>query len=174
MKKTFPLLMAVMAVVVFALPVTAQTAPKIGFVNSQRILSEAPGAREAQQTFEREMQGYQQELGQMEEELSGLIEDYQQRQTMLSRDARREEELRIQGKQTELQQRAMELEEEAGQRQQELMDPIMERVQTVIEQIRAEGDYSLILDAATGAFVAADPSLDLTDRVIARLREGTN
>jgi Skp family chaperone for outer membrane proteins len=45
----------------------------------------------------------------------------------------------------------------------------MDKVNTVIETIRAEGDYHLILDLAAGSIVAADPSLDLTQEVIARL-----
>jgi outer membrane protein len=170
MRKTFPFVMAVLALTVLALPASAQTAPRIGYINSQRLLAEAPGAREAQQAFERDMQGYQQELGKLEEQLTEMITQYQQRQTMLSTEARRQEESAIRDKQTELQQRAMELEEQAGRRQQELVEPIMTRIQTVIEQIRAEGNYALILDAATGVFVAADPALDLTDQVLSRLR----
>ena len=40
----------------------------------------------------------------------------------------------------------------------------------IIEAIREEGAYSLILDAASGSIVSADPALDLTQEVIARLQ----
>ena len=36
----------------------------------------------------------------------------------------------------------------------------MDEVNTVIEAVRAEGQYHLILDVAAGAIAAADPSLD--------------
>jgi Skp family chaperone for outer membrane proteins len=57
-------------------------------------------------------------------------------------------------------------------RQAQLVKPIMERVQNVIEAIRAEDGYSMILDVGAGAsvVVAADKRLDLTDRVLARLK----
>ena len=46
-----------------------------------------------------------------------------------------------------------------------------ERVQAVIEGIRAEGNYAVIFDVAAmgGAMVAADRSLDITAQVIQRL-----
>jgi outer membrane protein len=57
-------------------------------------------------------------------------------------------------------------------RQAELVKPIMQRVQTVIEAIRSEDGYSVILDvgAQSSVVVAADKRLDLTDRVLARLK----
>jgi outer membrane protein len=57
-------------------------------------------------------------------------------------------------------------------RQAQLVKPIMERVQAVIETIRAEDNYAVILDvgAQVSVVVAADKRLDLTDRVLARLK----
>jgi Skp family chaperone for outer membrane proteins len=46
----------------------------------------------------------------------------------------------------------------------------MDSINTVIETIREEGAYSLILDVAAGSIVAADPALDLTPVVIERLQ----
>jgi Skp family chaperone for outer membrane proteins len=45
----------------------------------------------------------------------------------------------------------------------------MDRVNAAIEEIRAEGSYALIVDVSSGAVVAADPLLDLTQEVLARL-----
>ena len=58
----------------------------------------------------------------------------------------------------------------AGQRQQELVQPVMDKINQVIEQIRAEGAYTLIFDVSAGGVVAADPGLDLTQEVIRRLK----
>jgi Skp family chaperone for outer membrane proteins len=45
----------------------------------------------------------------------------------------------------------------------------MDKVTAVIEKMREEGNYSLILDVAAGSIISADPSLDLTQEVIRRL-----
>ena len=59
-------------------------------------------------------------------------------------------------------------------RQRELLEPIQSRVTAVIEGIRAEGNFAIIFDitAPGSGIVTADKSLDLTDRVIARLQAG--
>lgn len=57
----------------------------------------------------------------------------------------------------------------AEQRRDELIQPVMDRINTIIEAVRVEGQYHLILDLAAGSIVAADPALDLTQQVIGRL-----
>ncbi|TFG62604.1 MAG: OmpH family outer membrane protein, partial [Gemmatimonadales bacterium] len=71
--------------------------------------------------------------------------------------------------QGQLEARRAEMETEAGQRQQDLLRPILERVSTVIETIRGERNYAMVFDISTEGVVAADPSLDITDLVKGRL-----
>ena len=66
--------------------------------------------------------------------------------------------------------RQQELELQLNQRQQELLQPVNDRITAVIEEIRVEGNYAIILDAASAAIVAADPALDLTQEVLTRLQ----
>jgi outer membrane protein len=154
----------------FAQPVEAQT-PRIGYIDSQAILQEAPGAQEAQQEFERNMQGYQEEIQQMGEELERLIEQYQQQERTLSPEARQRREEEIRQKEMQYQQRVEEMEMEAADRRQQLVEPILDRMSGAIEQIRSEGQYTMIFDVASRAIIAADPELDLTTQVLQRLRE---
>jgi hypothetical protein len=48
----------------------------------------------------------------------------------------------------------------------------MEQINTIIDQIRNEERYAMIFDvgAQGGAVVAADTTLDITDKVISRLK----
>jgi Skp family chaperone for outer membrane proteins len=48
----------------------------------------------------------------------------------------------------------------------------MERINAVIEDIRADGGYSMIFDVAAQGIIAADPALDLTAEVVRRLQAG--
>ncbi|MFW6090209.1 MAG: OmpH family outer membrane protein, partial [Gemmatimonadota bacterium] len=61
------------------------------------------------------------------------------------------------------------METELGERQQELLQPILERVSGVIEEVRNEREYAMVFDISTEGVVAADPSLDITEIVKARL-----
>jgi outer membrane protein len=168
MRRTAPAL-AALAFLLSAGAAEAQTL-KIGYINSQEILAQAPGAEEAGRQFDQEMQGYQTELAQLEEELNGMQQRLQQQQLTLSPEAKANREQQLQQRLTEYQQRTEQLQELANQRRAALIEPVMDNINTVIEAIRAEGGYSLILDVAAGSIIAADPALDLTEMVIQRLQ----
>ena len=163
---------AVAAVLVLAGGAKAQQATQgqIVFINSQQVIAAAPGAREAQSTLEREMGTLRTEVQGMEATLDSMMTSYEQRQVMLSPEARRQLQDEIRTRQREFQQRAQQMEQQAGARQAELLQPIMARVQQVIDALRAERGYALVLDAAEGGLISADPALDITQEVLTRLR----
>ncbi len=143
---------------------------RLGYVNLQRILAEAPGTADAQATFERDMQMYRAELERMEAELETLQDNFDRQQGTMTAAVRDERQLEMQQKFFAYQQRQMELEETAQRRQSELVGPIMQRIMAVTEEVRQEGSYAMIFDAAAGALVTADPTLDVTDQVLQRLQ----
>ena len=69
-----------------------------------------------------------------------------------------------------LEKKAEELQNQAARRQQEVMEPIMQRVEEIISQVRQAEGYAIVFDVASEAIVSADPSLDLTTKVIERLK----
>jgi outer membrane protein len=172
MRKLFTPVLAVLSVLVVAAPAVAQAqAPtRVGYVDTRRVIQEAPGAQEARATMEREMQGWQQQLQAMDDSLRTIMTEHQQRSLVMSADARQRREQEIVQKQQGFEQRAQALQQQAGRRQQELMEPIMERVETVISDVRQSEGFAIIFDVASEAIVSADPALDITERVIARLK----
>jgi outer membrane protein len=150
-------------------PASAQ-ATKFAFINSQKILAEAPGTGEAQKAFEADMARYRAQVDSLEQALEKAQQDYGRQQATLSEQAKRERQQQLQQQFATYQQRVAELEQVAQRRQAELVQPIMKRVTEVIEEIRKQGNYGMIFDASAGSLITADPSLDLTDRVLERLR----
>lgn len=142
---------------------------KIGYVNSQEILANAPGAREAQQAFERDMQAFTTEAQQLQDELTRMQQQLAQQELTLSPEAKRNRQQQIQQKAQEAQSRMEQMDQIASQRRAELVQPVMDRITEVIEAMREEGNYALILDVAAGSIIAADPTLDLTAEVLRRL-----
>ncbi|MEM7417393.1 MAG: OmpH family outer membrane protein [Gemmatimonadota bacterium] len=163
------LALSALAFLLSAGAVEAQTL-KIAYINSQEILLNAPGAEAAQQAFDQEMEGYQVEIVQLEQELQNMETALQQQQLTLSPEARTAREQQLQAKFQEYQTRTTQLQEMANTRRAELIQPVMDNITAVIEALREEGAYALILDAASGAIVSADPALDLTQTVISRLQ----
>lgn len=141
------------------------------YIDSQELLEKAPGASEAQQTFQQEMSQYRSEVDQLRSELDSLRQAYQQQEGMLSPSARETRQQEIVEKQRQLQQRLQELERQATQRRQELLAPILDEVRSVIREIRDENGYTMVFDASASGLLAADPRLDITGLVIQRLQE---
>lgn len=102
-----------------------------------------------------------------------MQQQLQQQSLTLSPEAKANREAQLQQRLVEAEQRAQQMQAALQQRQAELIQPIMEEVTAVIEAIREEGNYSLILDAGAGSIISADPSLDLTQEVISRLESGS-
>lgn len=172
MRKVWSMLAAVAGVALLGGAASAQSAGKIAYVDSRRLVAEAPGAKEAQSTFEKEMQGYQVQMKVMEDSLKAMMDEYQQKSVMLSPDAKKQREEAIRAKQEAYQQKASSLEEQASKRQSELVQPVMDRIKGVLSDVRKEGGYAMIFDVAGNAgLVAADPALDITDQVLTRLKQ---
>ncbi len=175
MRNVLSVIVAAAGLGLLATGVSAQAPTKIAFIDSRKIIAEAPGAKEAQATFDKEMQGYQAQLKVMEDSLKSMMDDYQQKSTTLSPEAKKQREDAIRARQEAYQQKASQLEEQAGSRQAQLVQPVMDRIKAVISQIRQEGGYSMIFDVGGqgSGVVAADTTLDLTAQVLARLARAT-
>lgn len=173
MRNLFAPVLAVVGLLMVTAPVAAQAPTKIGYLDSRRVIQEAPGAQAARETIEREMQAAESELQTLEDSLQSMITDYQQKQPMMSAEARQQREQQIRTDQQTFQQRMEQLQQQIGQRQQEIMAPIMQRVEQAISELRQADGYAVIFDIASEAIVSADPSLDVTARVIERLREAS-
>ncbi len=143
---------------------------KLAYINSNEIIAQAPGAAEAQATFEREMARWRSQVTALADSLQEMIRQYEQQQVMLSPEARQQRQAEINQRRLEYQQRTANVEETAQRRQQELVAPIFESVSNVLAQVREEEQYTMIFDAAAGALIAADTTLDITGLVIQRLQ----
>lgn len=143
---------------------------KLAYINSNEIIAQAPGAAEAQATFEREMARWRSQVTALADSLQEMIRQYEQQQVMLSPEARQQRQAEINQRRLEYQQRTSNVEETAQRRQQELVAPIFESVSNVLAQVREEEQYTMIFDAAAGALIAADTTLDITSLVIQRLQ----
>ncbi|MCI0433029.1 MAG: OmpH family outer membrane protein [Gemmatimonadetes bacterium] len=150
-------------------PLTAR-AQRIAYLDSRRVLQEAPGASEARTLINGELARFDAQLKVLEDSVNAMLADYQRRSVLLSPDEKAKQEQTIIQRRQSMEQRAQAIRQQAGARQEELMQPVMDRVQKAIEDIRKEGGYSIIFDAQGGAMVAADSTLDLTVQVIERMK----
>jgi outer membrane protein len=152
-----------------------QGGSKVAYVNTQAILKQTPGYVKAESTFTKELETYRVEVQKLQASLDSSASDFDQQSVMLSPTQRAAKRKDLQTQQQKLEQRTHELQQRAATRERELLDPIQSKVNSVIEGVRAAGNYAVIFDvsAPNNGIVTADKSIDLTQRVIQQLKAGS-
>ena len=149
-----------------------QSAPTFGFVNLETIMQQTPGYDEALKAFEDEFKPFEEEIQAMVERRDSMIQEYERQQVVLSPTSRQEKETEIRDLQQRFEQRAQDLQVRSQARERELVAPLEQRVQAIIEGIRAERNLGIVFDfASLQGVAAADPALDLTPLVVQRLQQ---
>ncbi|NIP79350.1 MAG: hypothetical protein GWM90_09100 [Gemmatimonadetes bacterium] len=165
--------LAVMALVLVAAPLAAQQRGSIVFLDSERLRREAPGLQAARERMQQEMQSLEAQadsaLAPLQAEFQAMAQAFQQQQGTMAADRRQQEQQALAQKQQELQQAGAQWEQRAAAKQNEILAPALERINTVIDALRNENGYAFVLDVAAGGVVAADPALDITEEVLRRL-----
>ena len=155
-------------------PLAAQSGQKMAFIRSSVLLEQAPGRVEAEAQFDRETGTYRDQIKRMSDSLNALVADFEKVQATLSAATRDSRGKAIQAREADYQRRTRELEQKAQQRQTELVQPILDRVKQAIEDIRIEGGYAFIFNVEQGSpIVSMDKNLNVTDRVLVKLRSAT-
>jgi outer membrane protein len=153
--------------IAFSSVVLAET--KIGFVNSQKILNDAPQAARAKKKIEKDFEKRDQELQKLAKQLQSMQENLDKNAVTMAESERRNKEREFADLNRDFQRKQREFREDLSQRQNEEMASIFERVNKVIKQIAETEKYDIIFQEA----VYANPRIDITDRVIKALGDGT-
>lgn len=170
--RCFPLALLVAAMLAVPASTARAQGGGVAFVNIRAVLAQAPGYAQAESTWVREVEGYRVEIGRMQDSLNAAVAKFEESSVMLSASNRATERKKLEDLETALRAREQELQTQAGRRRQELLDPVEERVVSIVEGVRAEGNHSMVFDVSnqSSAIVAADKSRDITQRVIERLK----
>ena len=149
-----------------------QAAPtKLAYVNVRAVLQQTPEYVKAESLFAKELEGYRAQVAKMQAQLDSASAEFEQQSVLLSPSARNAKRKELEDKAAALQQQTQTMQQQAAARERELLDPIQSRVSAVIEGIRAEGNYAMIFDVSNAnGIVAADKTLDITDKVLDRLK----
>ena len=161
------------ALLLLAHPSAAQI--KIGYVDSQKILESYKEAQDAQKQLAEVNKGWEEEARNMQRELQTKQDELESQALLLSEEKRKEKEADLQNLYLRFQQFQQEKwgqQGEAFKKQNELMKPIIEKVQVVIKRLGAEEKYDYIFDTVAGNIVYAGTGQpDLTAKVIDELNK---
>ncbi len=159
-----------MGVALFVMSGVTNAQVKIAHVNTAEILDVMPDKAKAEKDLEKYYNELQAQLQTMASEYQTKMQDYEANQATMSNLVKQSKEKEIIDIQNRIQQFQANAEQEFEAKRAELLSPILEKIQTAINNVGKEKGYSYILDLATGAAVyVGDDAIDVTKDVKAKL-----
>jgi len=149
---------------------------KIGYIDSTKIFAEYKETQEAERIYKKEVEAWKAKASKMEQEIMKLQDELKAQSLMLSEEKQREKKLELDRKMQEYQKFMDETFGENGlaaRRNKELTQPIVDKINAILDRIGKEEGFTIIFDTANSSIVYTDKEqvVDLTDKVLEELNK---
>jgi len=154
-----------------SVPLTAKEF-RVGYIDLDRIIAKYEAASEAQKQLAAEIAKYQAKADSLQREYQQAQEEYESQQLTLSEEGKRAKLAEVEQRKRRYDSYLNEVYGTGGkidQKNQELIAPIVEQIDTVVCQLAQEEGIALVLDATKAGIIYAASGLDLTELVIEEL-----
>jgi outer membrane protein len=144
---------------------------KIGYINSEKIIAEYEETKSAEEKLKKEYAKWEQEATERQKKIKDMQDQLEKQSLLLSAERKKEIEANLQQEYIEYQKF---LQEKLGQggdvekKNAELLKPIIEKINVILDKIAKNENYDFIFDAR-GGVVYAKKAYDLSDKVIQAL-----
>ena len=136
---------------------------KVGYVQVDKILQEAPQTAESGKKLEKEFSPRSQELDRMAKQIKDLETALDKDGLTITDAERRSKERDVQNIKTEFQRKQRELREDINLRKNEELGSLQDRINKAVQSVAKSESYDLVM--YSGVAYAAD-KIDITDKVL--------
>jgi outer membrane protein len=147
--------------------VAQTTAPKIGYIDLQKVVIESEKGKDAKKNLGDEFEKLRKNLTQKQDELQRLKDALEKQASTMTPEARMDKEKQYQSKLKDYQRVQSDYEADIRQKEQELFQKIMKELEDVVKSFGESEKYTLILEKMQSGILYAATNVDLTDKVIA-------
>lgn len=158
MKKAIKLTLAV----VLMLSASSLFAQKLGRVNTQEIIMSMPETKEMQTTMEAYIKDLQDQMEALNVEFNNKLQEFQKNFNTYSEAIRDMKQKELQGLTTRREEFEQIAQQESQKKQNELLQPIIEKAKNAIDKVSVAGGYLAVFDTSTGSLAYFDEAT-LTD-----------
>lgn len=147
---------------------------KVGYIDSDEIVSKYEAASEAKKELEAEISKYRAQADSLRADYEKALEEYKSQELTLSEEGKRAKLAEVDQRKRRYDTYVDQVYREGGkidQKNNELIAPIVEKINTAVNRLAVEDGYALVLNAAKAEIVYAQPGLDLTELVVAELNK---
>lgn len=149
--------------VILALPIAAAAQGKVAVVNLDEALASSQAGKAGLSQLKNKFDAREKALAQQEEDLKKMQEDLQKKRVALSQDAMRSQVADFENKAKKYMDDRNKLQQEAQEAQQQILQPLLTRLQKVLTDYSKKNGYTVVMEARSIPYF--DPSLDITEAV---------
>lgn len=139
---------------------------KIGFVNVEQILKDAPQTAESGKKLEKEFSGRQQELERMAKQIKDQETSLDKDSLTMSETDRRNKERDLSNLKIEFQRKQREMREDVNLRKNEELSSLQDRINKAVTTVAESEGYDLVVYSGVAY---ASKKADITDKVLKSL-----
>ena len=162
MKKTIKYIV-VACIMIAGMGLNAQ---KLGHVNSQVIMQELPDYESARKDLESFNSDLTKELEMYQKLIVEFAQDYEQNKNGMSEDTRKRKETDLMERQQNYEKKAYEAQTSLQQKEQELLQQIMIKVNTAVKEVAEKEGYDYVYEVTTLLYAGGE---DISDKVRKKL-----
>lgn len=167
MRKALPWIVAAMAMMVVWVPGHARAEGiKVAVIDVNKILNESDIGKAAKKKMEDRYAELKKGIDKKSDEARKMKEDIEKQKILLGKEKLKEKEDALNARVAELRQLTQDAEKEMQSRQQELTRDILKVIEGKVEKVVKDEKLDLVLERTSGV-IHFDPSLDITDKVLA-------
>lgn len=147
---------------------------KVGTVDMQEALKSVSAGKKAKAQLEKEFNAKKKELDTEQAAIKKMGEEYEKQTLLLSDEARAKKQAELQKRVMKFQEQTARAQAEIQQKQNDLTQPIVEKLKKTIDELAEKRAYTVVLEKSGNSVLYSLPKDDLTNDVIAAYEKSSS
>ena len=143
---------------------------KFGYIDSQELLLLMPERKTAEEEVQTFAKSLESQLQAMTAEYQQSVQEYQANEATYTDLVKQDKVTEITGLEQRIQSFQQNAQQALQSKEQELLDPILQKALKSIEDVASEGDYTYIFDKSVGSILYVKESENILEKVKKKLK----
>ena len=154
----------------FLISISSFSQNKFGYIDSQELLLLMPERKTAEEEVQTFAKSLESQLQAMTAEYQQSVQEYQANEAKYTDLVKQDKVTEITGLEQRIQSFQQNAQQALQSKEQELLEPILQKARQAIEDVASEGDYTYIFDKSVGSILYVKESENILDKVKIKLK----
>jgi outer membrane protein len=154
----------------FLISISSFSQNKFGYIDSQELLLLMPERKTAEEEVQTFAKSLESQLQAMTAEYQQSVQEYQANEATYTDLVKQDKVTEITGLEQRIQSFQQNAQQALQSKEQELLEPILQKARQAIEDVASEGGYTYIFDKSVGSILYVKESENILDKVKKKLK----